>query len=98
MSCPEFNIQGVIVPLTSLQVSLHDQSRQKEDIADYVRSVVYSNSESIIRRWKKEDKDLVIKGLFGSPVLCQLRSQLSFGTEPSFDTSGLLAIWPPCHI
>jgi hypothetical protein len=51
------------MPLTSLRVSLHDQSGQKEDIADYVRSVVYSNSEPIMRRWKKEDKDLVIEML-----------------------------------
>ena len=62
-SRPEFDIQNVIVPLTSSRVSLHDESGQKEDIADYVRSVVYSNSEPIIRRWKKEDKDLVIKML-----------------------------------
>ena len=62
-SRPEIDIQDVIMPLTSLRVSLHDQSGQKDDIADYVRSIVYSNSEPIIRRWKKEDKDLVIKVL-----------------------------------
>ena len=62
-SRPEMDIQDVIVPLTSLRVSLHDQSGQKQDIADYVRSIVYSNSEPIIRRWKKEDKDLVIEVL-----------------------------------
>ena len=60
-SRPEIDIRNVIVPLTSLRVSLHDQSGQKEDIADYVKTVVYSNSEPIIRRWKKEDKDLVIE-------------------------------------
>ena len=62
-SRPEIDIQDVIVPLTSLRVSLHDQSGQKEDITDYVRSVIYSNSEAIIRRWKTEDKDLVIEVL-----------------------------------
>ena len=62
-SRPEADIQKGIVPLTSLRVSLHDQSGQKGDIADYVRSVVYSNSEAIIRRWKIEDKDLVIEVL-----------------------------------
>ena len=62
-SRPEIEIRDVIVPLTSLRVSLHDQSGQKEDIADYVRSFVYSNSEPIMRRWKKEDKDLVIEML-----------------------------------
>jgi hypothetical protein len=60
-SRPEIDIRDVLVPLTSLRVSLHDQTGQKEDIADYVRSVVYSTSERIIRRWKKEDKDLVIE-------------------------------------
>ena len=62
-SRPEIEIRDVIVPLTSLRVSLHDQSGQKDDIADYVRSVVYSHSEPIMRRWKKEDKDLVIEML-----------------------------------
>ena len=62
-SRPEVDIQNGIVPLTSLRVSLHDQSGQKGDIADYVRSVVYLDSESIIRRWKMEDKDLVIEVL-----------------------------------
>jgi hypothetical protein len=62
-SRPEIDIRDVMVPLTSLRVSLHDQTGQKEDIADYVRSIVYSISEPIIRRWKKEDKDLVIETL-----------------------------------
>ena len=62
-SRPEIDIRDVIVPLTSLRVSLHDRSGQKNDIADYVRSIVYSNSEPIIRRWKMEDKNLVIEVL-----------------------------------
>jgi hypothetical protein len=44
-------------------VSLHDQTGQKQDIADYVRSVVYSRSERYMRRWKDEDKEFVIKTL-----------------------------------
>ena len=62
-SRPELDIQKAIVPSTSLQVSLHDQGGQMKDIADYVRSVIYSNSEPIIRRWKTEDKELAIKVL-----------------------------------
>ena len=62
-SRPEIDIRNVLEPLTSLRVSLHDQSGQKKDIADYVRSVVYSDSEQIMRRWKMEDKELVIKTL-----------------------------------
>ena len=60
-SRPEIDIRNVLEHLTPRQVSLHDQRGQKEDIADYVRSVVYSNSEQIMRRWRTEDKELVIK-------------------------------------
>ena len=62
-SRPEFDIRDFLEPLTSRQVSLHDQSGQQQDIADYVRSVVYSDSEPYMRRWKKEDKELVIETL-----------------------------------
>ena len=62
-SRPEFDIRFSLEPLTSRQVSLHDQSGQKQDIADYVRSVVYSNSEPHMRRWRSEDKEFVIKTL-----------------------------------
>jgi hypothetical protein len=62
-SRPEVGIRDVVEPLTSRRVSLHDQSGQKEDIVDYVRSVVYSNSEPIMRRWRKEDKELVVETL-----------------------------------
>ena len=59
-SRPEIDIRDVLEPLTSRRVSLHDQGGQKKDIEDYVRSVVYSNSEPIMWRWRKEDKELVI--------------------------------------
>jgi len=62
-SRPEFDIRDFLEPLTSRRISLHDQSGQKQDIADYVRSVVYSDSESYMRRWRKEDKELVIENL-----------------------------------
>jgi hypothetical protein len=62
-SRPEIDIKDVLEPLTSRRVSLHDQAGQKEDIADYVKSVVCSNLGPIVRRWKKEDKDLVIETL-----------------------------------
>ena len=62
-SRPEVDIRDVLEPLTLHRVSLHDQSGQKKDIEDYVRSVVYSDSEPIMRRWRKEDKDLVIETL-----------------------------------
>ena len=62
-SRPEIDIRDVLEPLTSRRVSLHDQSGQKQDIVDYVKSVVYSNSEPIMRRWRTEDKELVIEVL-----------------------------------
>ena len=62
-SRPEIDIKRVIEPLTSLRVSLHDQSGQKKDIEAYIKSIVYSNSEPIMRRWRTEDKEHVIKTL-----------------------------------
>ena len=62
-SRPEIDIRHILDPLTSLRVSLHDQSGQKKDIVEYIKSVVYSDSEPIMRRWRKEDKELVIETL-----------------------------------
>jgi hypothetical protein len=62
-SRPEIDIRDVLEPLASSQVSLHDETGQKEDIVAYVKSVVYSNSEPIMRRWRTEDKELVIEVL-----------------------------------
>ncbi|KAI0261189.1 hypothetical protein BGY98DRAFT_1182447, partial [Russula aff. rugulosa BPL654] len=62
-SRPENDIRNAIEPLTSLRVSLHDETGQKEDIADYVRSIVYSNSDTNMRRWNKVDKEIVVKTL-----------------------------------
>ncbi|KAI0266891.1 hypothetical protein BGY98DRAFT_1102427 [Russula aff. rugulosa BPL654] len=60
---PEIDIRNAIEPLTSLRVSLHDETGQKEDIADYVRSIVYSDSDTNMKRWKKDDKEIVVKTL-----------------------------------
>jgi hypothetical protein len=62
-SHPKIDMRDFLEPLTSRQMSLHHQSGQKQDIADYVRSVVYSISEPHMRRWRKEDKEFVIKTL-----------------------------------
>ena len=62
-SRPEFDLKNFLEPLTSRQVSLHDQSGQKQDIADYIRSVVYSKSEPHMRKWENEDKEFVIETL-----------------------------------
>jgi len=60
-SRPEYDIRVVLEPLAEHPVSLHDESGQKEDIANYVSSFVRSNRR--MQRWRKEDKDLVIKTL-----------------------------------
>ena len=60
-SRPEIDIRTTLEPLTSLHVSLHDQSGQTKDIVDYVRSVVFSDKK--MRRWRDEDKNLIITTL-----------------------------------
>jgi hypothetical protein len=60
-SRPEFDIQTALERLNSRSVSLHDETGQKQDIIDYVTHVV--RSDPMMRRWREEDKDLVIKTL-----------------------------------
>ena len=62
-SRPEVDIRNAIEPLTSLRVSLHDETGQNDDIMEYVRSIVYSNLDTDMKRWMKEDKELVVKTL-----------------------------------
>jgi hypothetical protein len=57
-SRPEMDIRVVLEPLTSLKISLHDEKGQKEDIIEYIKSVV--RSDRSMRRWKEEDRQLVI--------------------------------------
>jgi len=60
-SRPEIDIQTALGPLTSLCVSLHDQTGQKEDIFRYISSIVWSDRN--MWRWREEDKRLVIDTL-----------------------------------
>ena len=60
-SRPEHDIQAVFDHLTQRAVSLHDESGQQQDIINYVTSFVQSDRK--VRRWRQEDKDLVIKTL-----------------------------------
>jgi hypothetical protein len=60
-SRPEIDVRMVLEPLTSLKISLHDEIGQKEDILEYIRSVVRSDRR--MRRWKEEDKHLVVDTL-----------------------------------
>jgi hypothetical protein len=62
-SRPEQDIHAVFNPLTSTsrRVSLHEERGQMEDIINYVRSFVCA--DRAMRRWREEDKELVIKTL-----------------------------------
>jgi hypothetical protein len=62
-SRPEVDIRAVLQPLAFRSVSLHDESGQKADIADYVRNVVNSSPSAAMRRWRADDKELVIETL-----------------------------------
>jgi hypothetical protein len=60
-SRPEVDIRAALEPLAVYNVSLQDQGGQSQDICDYIKSVVYSDAK--MRRWREEDKELVIKML-----------------------------------
>ena len=62
-SRPEVDIRAVLEPLAFRSVSLHDESGQKADIVNYVRNVVNSTPSAAMRRWRAEDKNLVIETL-----------------------------------
>ena len=60
-SRPEIDIRKTLEPLGPLQISLHDESGQKNDIIEYIKSVVYSDRK--MRSWRDGDKQLVIRVL-----------------------------------
>ncbi len=57
-SRPEIDIREILNPLTTLKISLHDETGQKEDIVKYIKSVVYSDRN--MRKWKEDVKQLVV--------------------------------------
>jgi hypothetical protein len=57
-SRPEDDIKPVLAPLAFCSVSLHGESGQAHDIAEYVRSTIDKDHE--MRRWKPTIKQLVI--------------------------------------
>ena len=60
-SRPEIDIRNVLEPLTTLHVSLHDETGQKEDIAEYINLAVRSDRK--MQRWREKDQRLVIDTL-----------------------------------
>ena len=57
-SRPEIDIRTVLDPLTSLQISLHNEKGQNDDILRYIKYVI--DSDRTMRKWKEEIKQLVI--------------------------------------
>ena len=57
-SRPEVDIKDVLDTLASHTLSLHDENGQKHDIEEYIKSVI--NTDPNNKRWKAEDKQLVI--------------------------------------
>jgi hypothetical protein len=62
-SRPEFDIRATLGPLALHSVSLHEESGQKKDIVDYVNSVVFSDSETMMKKWREQDKKMVVESL-----------------------------------
>jgi hypothetical protein len=60
-SRPEVDITSVLEPLAFRYVSIHGESGQVQDIAEYVKSVIDKGLE--MQRWKATDKQLVIDEL-----------------------------------
>jgi hypothetical protein len=54
----ETDIMAVLYPLYFRSVSLDSEGEQMEDIVEYIKSVVNENPRN--RRWRTEDKQLVI--------------------------------------
>ncbi len=60
-SRPELDIKRILEPVASRSISLHDERGQKEDIENYIKSVVNTNRN--MRRWKPEHRQRVIDKL-----------------------------------
>ena len=60
-SRPEIDIRDVLEPLATHNVPLHKQAGQNQDIIDYINHFVQSDPR--VRRWREEDKQLVIETL-----------------------------------
>ena len=60
-SQPEIDIWDVLEPLATHSFPIQNQVGQRQDIIDYITSVVSSHRE--MRRWRDEDKMLVIDTL-----------------------------------
>jgi hypothetical protein len=60
-SRPDVDIKNVLEGLQFRSVCLHDEKGQKQDILDYIRSVVHSDPK--MKKWRAADKERVINEL-----------------------------------
>ena len=107
-SRPEVDIQTVLDPLTAHIVSIHDEGGQNQDIMNYIRSVVLSDSK--MRRWREEDRKLVIDtltqkagGMYALIVnsvvaLAHAIAQVPMGCMPTGNIASLLPSNSPTYI
>jgi len=57
-SRPEVDITMALNPLPFHTISLHAEIEQKQDIVNYLNSIVHTDPK--MKKWRAEDKDLVI--------------------------------------
>ncbi|KAN0129427.1 hypothetical protein V8E53_012759 [Lactarius tabidus] len=75
-SRPEYDIRTTLEPLAMQQVSLHNESGQKQDINDYITFVVHSDGK--MKKWRDAEKAMVVEKLTTKAdgmfrwVFCQL--------------------------
>jgi hypothetical protein len=57
----EYDIRTTLEPLAPQQVSLHDECGQKQDIKDYITSVIHSDRK--MKKWRDAEKAMVVEKL-----------------------------------
>lgn len=60
-SRPEIDIKAMLDYLHFSSISLHDEQGQKQDVLDFIKTVVHLDPKT--RRWKQEEKEYVISVL-----------------------------------
>jgi hypothetical protein len=62
-SRPEVDIRLTLEPLSSHRVSLHEESGQKQDIVKYINSVVHSDADTMMKKWREDERESVVETL-----------------------------------
>jgi hypothetical protein len=60
-SRPEFDIRTTLGPLATQQISIHDEGGQKQDINNYITSVVHLDGK--MKKWRDAEKEMVVETL-----------------------------------